>query len=283
MFRFFKTAKKLSNPCRSFSTIQQVRFDVLGTDVAIGELTKLVLHDKSAAYRPVSQEFSALTKRNPNSLFTMTIPSKMMHGEYGQFPYPGHNSVFITDGQGAISSFLSKRPDVKQLVSERLRAPNPLLPKSYSQKVRIYAPRFTSLEEELRYWIENAKTRADFPLYIHRFPLNSVFGVDAATFQRNVDYILEVDCYYSLHSTLHPILDRYIPAQNCNDSVQRAIWGEAKVTIGDMPTQQAVMAIVRRFIKDVPDYQRKCQRLGLMDSTQLPPIDIDLYQAQFTC
>lgn len=282
MYRFFRPISKLSDHCRLISTGHAVTFDVKGSMVK-GELIKIILQDMTCSITFLNQAFTALLRNNPNNLFIMTIASKMLRGEHGAFPYPGHNSAFITDAQGCISSFISKRPDLTQAVTVRKRMPDDRFPDSYSPKIRIYPARFTSFAEEQDYWLNIAKNRMNFPLFIHRIPLDNELGIDAATFNRNVEYILDVDRYYSLHSTVHPIWDRCIPAENCNDSVQRAIWGQENSLVGNMSTQEAVNTIVKRFLKNEDDYKEKAKEMGLLDYTETSSIIMDWYKAQFTC
>lgn len=213
-----------------------------------------------------------------NNMFICTTRTQRLTGAYGDSLYAGHNFVFITDEKGKISSCLSKRA-TKNVLAHRKRIPDNRFKDNYSPIIPIFAPVYTSFDEEIDIWVDRA-TKTDYPLFIHRQPITAEYG---KKFQSNIENFLMLDREYALHSTFHPSLDRIIPASNCNPAFYKAIFGESNFEIQELFTQHAVFDTIKNLVANEEEYSFQAKMLGLTFGIEYPNQDAVSFLDSFTC
>lgn len=283
MFSFYKSSKPIHRKnYKSFST-NVVPFVLKDSNQSEGVIIKVSSEKSSESSVELKQQLHHFIEVNPGSLFILTTPTIKLNTVYGDIPNPGHNFAFITDLAGSIKTCVSKRPQTGEILAERKRAPDERFQEHYSPVVRIYNSRFTTYEEEIENWAARAVKVSDFPLYMHVIPLQPELGVNKEVFDKNVKQIIASDNFYSLHSTVHPNGDHFIPASNCNGAVYNSIFGNHDNLIQDMFCQEAVMKMMKPFVKNWSSYEKSAATLGLTKGIETSPIQEDNYRASFTC
>lgn len=262
---------------RGFST-HVGEFGLAGIPKQSGKIVKVLI---SGTSDPVSTICKSLIAPHKNSLFIGTTPTTRLKSTFMNGLYPGHNFSFITDGNGAIACSMSKRPDTSQVVSQQKRVPDPRF-KDQTLDLRVFLPRFASVEEDLKKWAEKAKSFPKYPLFFHIIPLVPGLRIDAKIYRQNVEYLLTEKANYSLHSSLHQFYDQYIPANNCNSATEQAIFGPGTRSVQDMFCQEAAITMVSKFADKELEYLRISDSLGLMQGIEKSEIPEDNYRALFT-
>ncbi|HHF7345149.1 TPA: hypothetical protein ACPSKE_001021 [Legionella feeleii] len=284
MPKFFRNPTRIGIPSlytlphRTFST-RIGEFSLATTPKQTGKIVKILFSGNS---NPLSTLSKSLIEPHKNSLFIGTTPTTTsLTSTFGKSVYPGHNFSFITDENGAIACSMSKRPDTNRVVSKQKRIPDPRF-KDLPLDLRVFLPQFTSVEEDLKKWFERAKSLPHYPLFFHIIPLVPGLSINAKTYRENVEYLLAEKANYTLHSTLHPLYDRYIPASNCNSATEQAIFGPHTRSVQDMFCQEAVMEMVSKLVEDKEKYLQTSDSLGLTQGIEKSEITEENYRALFT-
>lgn len=232
---------------------------------------------------PIREKLKTMVEQHADSMFIFTSPTVKLVSEYGSFPWPGHSFVFISNQEKKIQSCMSKRQDPTKILRQGKRAADPRFVASWSPAVKISEPRFTHYEEELDIWEKRAMACQEYPLFIHILPLNAGLGINARTFQENVENFIETNAPYALHSTRHPVGDHLIPAANCNGAIYEVILGKYNALVQEMFCQEAVMAILKHFVADWESYQKLAEEIGLTMGIEPSLLTEEAYRPAFTC
>lgn len=263
--RFFHT-------WRSQAIVQCAQHFVL-PDNSKGSVIKLQLSNWQITLNQLKTAFQELI--GVNKLHLLTMPTHRLTGDYPDLVYAGHNASFITNVSGAITASMSKRQG-KECLGVRKRIPDARFPTAST--VGVFAPRFTTIDEELAIWHKRATLCASYPLYLHTLPLHGSFSVRAEVYQHNVQYLLEQNEPYTLYSSVSASSDRYIAASNCNTTTEKALFGYRYLTeTQDQFCQQAVFKMASKLTNNSADYQRKAQHLKLTQGSEACAISPETY------
>lgn len=252
---------------RHFST-QKHRFKL--SNNSHGTLLKITY---THLVNDASKHFAEILASYPNSLVIATEPttrSSSIDG-YTKTFNPGHNFSLITDDKGNIDSCLSKRPNTKLVMGQRQRIFDARFIK-LAPIIKIFAPLFTSWQEEINHWATKGSIHKKSALYLHIFPLHG--SVSSARYKTNVADIKDTAVPYSLHGTITPWGD-YIGASNCNDATIKSI-SLIKNGIEQMFCQDAAKEMALSFIAEEQDkvaYIEMATQLGLLQGIEIPAID----------
>jgi hypothetical protein len=249
-----------------------------------GSVTKVMLSGKTYDLQTTITTLQRqIIKPNKNALFIWTTPTTRSNATHGDGIYPGHNFSLVTDEIGNTVCSMSKRPNTKIVLADRERIPDSRF-KNQSKKVTLYAPRYTSFEEEIAQWAQRGLVVANYPLFVHIIPFAATLGLDVATYKEHVENIKRMSEPYSLCSFLKPYSDHYVPAGNCNKATEQSIFGMSSLSTHDSYCQEAAKNMVLRYIKLKSDsYLNTADTLGLTHGIESPNIPEDLYRASFTC
>ncbi|WED43469.1 hypothetical protein [Legionella cardiaca] len=268
---------------KSFLNLQK-EFSLRNNLQVNGKLVKILLLDK---HQPLdisrTKLYQDIILPNKNCLFLGTTPTvnfkKDSKDTYLQSIYPGHNFSFITDEEGEVFSSISKRPDTNKPLGFQKRIDDQRLEGMPSQ-IRLYAPRYTTVQEDLLKWLERAFVVSSYPLYLHIFPLIGL-GIDVGEYQRNVKTLLETKTPYSLCSWVHPdSASRIIRASNCNSDVQKAIFGIDIHEVQDMFCQEAAIKMASEFAT-AQEYGLAVDALGLNHGIEKSLLSSESYLPPF--
>ncbi|KTD16791.1 hypothetical protein [Legionella jordanis] len=224
---------------KEFSLLNQKRAKLL--KIQYGGREELIPHSIESLIRRIIFPHS-------NCLFIGTTPTTQSRSRNFLQPlYPGHNFSFITDATGKITSSISKRPDRTKPIAQRARIGDSRLTNMPSS-IQLYAPRYTTVQEDLQTWLQRAACVENYHLFFHIFPLSSELGLDPVLYKKNVDQLVNDQRPYSLCSWIHPDnTHRIIRASNCNSDLQKAVLGLEKYEVQDMYCQEAAITIASEF------------------------------------
>ncbi|KTC77106.1 hypothetical protein [Legionella brunensis] len=282
MFKlFFKNqtvVKNISNS-RMFSTFHK-EFGLVNSSRQNGKIVKVLLSEKDKLQDSREKIYKDIILPHKNCLFIGTTPTVHYKQDYLQSIYPGHNFSFMTDNNGSVTASVSKRPDTSKPLALYKRIPDGRL-SNLPSSVRLYAPLYTSLPEDLLKWLERANRVSSYPLYLHIFPITPKLAIDVHQYKTNINYLLQDKHPYSLFSWVHPEGERFIRASNCNSDVQKAIFGLDLHEVQDMFCQEAAMTMALQFAKP-EEYQKAVELLGFNQGIEKSPLTSDSYLPAFT-
>ena len=119
----------------------------------IGSLSKINLNHSTADDEQIITSFKLMLRAD--MLYLLTMPTQRLSGDFPDMVFPGHNASFMTCSGADIIGAMSKRP-LNNVLAERSRVPDARFEKA-SQKVRVLQARFTSIEDELIFWVARAR------------------------------------------------------------------------------------------------------------------------------
>jgi len=209
-----------------------------------------------------------LIKNNPNSAFILTTPSQRK----GQYIKPGHTATWVTDEDGEILSYLSKRNSNEVLGVKPRAYDSRFNDKELQTPVRLFKPRYTSPQEELVTWKQSTEFDPHYPLYLHIIPLQEYAGLTVEKYKNKVQEIMENDLFYSLFSYE---TFKTVKAQNCNEVTWRVLMDpeEECLEYHDMSCQEMVVYIMRKYMQGQADeYMEMAKEAGLLEGIEKPEL-----------
>lgn len=208
-----------------------------------------------------------LIKNNPNSAFVLTTPSQRK----GKYIKPGHTATWVTDEDGNILSHLSKRNSNEVLGVKPRAYDSRFNDQELKMPVRLFKPRYTSVQEELVTWEKSTAVDPHYPLYIHIIPLEKQTGLTVEKYRNKVDEIMEKDLFYSLFSYE---TFKTVKAQNCNEVTWRVLMDpEECLEHHDMSCQEMVIHIMRKYMQEQADeYMEIAREAGLLEGVEKPEL-----------
>ncbi|MFC3908104.1 hypothetical protein ACFORL_03300 [Legionella dresdenensis] len=249
-----------------------------------GEIIKILLKNEQMTTEHFLTNFKdKIGCRYRNTLFLVTMPTKRINGAFEVFP--GHNLLFFTDENGAVDTSddasISNRPNTAEVIGEYPRVPDQRF-KNKENKVKLYAPMFTSVEMEFAGWLKYAKIQSGYPLYLQALPVSSEV---ASQIKGNIEIIKDYKRSYALFSY---VVDKYerrsIPANNCNRAVQEAVLGfYSKAQLQDKSCQEAAIELGGGFAADPREHLAQAASIKLTDGIEASPIPEENYYASATC
>lgn len=217
-----------------------------------------------------------IIESHPNSWFVFATPSQRIQHENSPYIRPGHSGSFITDKNGRIptdiDAYLSKRRSEEYLGSKPRVYDSRFNAQELGSQVRLYAPLFTSIPEELQTWHKLTEYDPNYPLFIHIVPLCEEAGITAEKYRKTVAEIKEKDVIYSLFSFES---FKTVRAQNCNEATWR-VWKMMTNSMDmaenhDMSCQEMVINIMKSLMNhDVEQYLQLAEEIGLTDHIEKP-------------
>lgn len=251
-----------------------------------GKLIRIGVTGKTVPRHLQTMVGEEIIKKHPNCLFIGTNPTRRMKDSLIEF-HVGHSFAFVTGSDGKVVSSVSKRPNLKEVLEVRNCIPDPRF-KNQQRSIRLYKPRYTTVEEDIQLWLNKAEEVPDYPLYFNILPLTPSLPIDAQTFKDNVDEIIEYDPIYALFDSVDPKDGRHVRGDNCISATERAIFGPGSRTAQGMFCQEAAMTFILRLLtghqkKSTESYLSVVDEFGFNQGIEPPPACEENYRAAFTC